>query len=250
MGTLTPPEILGMYVFFGMQFMPIGILFLLALVRYSLYISKQGKAAQIRRVPLSDRPHLDHVASQPSRFDYNMCRQGNPIVLPFGMYLTWLVCNAGIETAATFLVWFDATPYHNWVYQMYLGVVFVIIFAKLFWLIALFDSAFYKGSFVGSLVLLVLQTLNTIVIVQAAPGRVQNWVLNMLALVFYLYTALLMVHFYHMSERRRAYRFREWGIGSFDLFGLLYPRNPTTSAYHGSHVDPSNVTERRSNVVR
>ncbi len=249
MGTLTPTEILGMYVFFGIQFMPIAALFLLALVRYSIRVSKQRKAAQIRHVPLSDHTGLDYVGSQSTRFDYDTCHRNNPIVLPFGLYVTWLFVNAGIETAATFLVWFDNTPYHNWVYQTYLAVMFVLLFVKLFWVITLFDSGFYKGAAISSCILFVLVTFNTIIVVQAAPGRAQNWVLNMLSTIFYFYTFLVMIHFYHMSERGRAARHRECGIEKFDLIGLLYPRR--SNAYHGSHVDPSNVaSERRSGPPR
>jgi hypothetical protein len=247
---LSPLEVMGMFVCYGMQFAPVGILFFLALVRYSSYVASNRRTAQTHKAPLSNGDPLEFCASHASRHDYDACRRTTPVVLPFGLYLSWLVVNAGIETAATFLVWFDPASYHGWVYMSSMSLQFAITIVKIFWLIALFDAAFYKGAAVAALALLVLSVINFIFLVADDASIVYNWVLDALVVCFYLYTFFLMVHFYHLSERRRGFRGRDTGTRFLDLFGLLFPPDfPSASAYHGSYVDQSNHFRERERTM-
>jgi len=246
MGTLTPTEILGLYVAFGISFLPIATVVLMAVLRYVAYRDKKRITARVRHVPVSsrDRSILDFVSTDREHYDAH--RRVVPVILPFYLYLFWMFCNAGIETAAMFLVWFDPGRYHNWAYQTSMGLQFAIALGKVGWLIAFFAVTHYKSSAVTACVLFVLTVTNAIILAVNNPHIVYNWVLDWLAALFYLYTVVVMVHFYHMSERNKRFRGTVPGE-QLDILGMFYRKEigdiPPRAT--GVRIDPANAYVKR-----
>ncbi len=244
MAVLTPTEILGLFVLYGVHFLPIAIIFLMGWIRYSVYRSKTRHAVRHRDAVAG--PELDFAHfTKSDRGDYDAHRRDNKAVLPFAVYLCWMLVNAGIEATAMFLVWFDVTAYPTWVYQTSMGLQFAIVLVKLFWVLAFFDETSYRAAALASGMLLVLDVTNFIIVIQSDVGIVYNWVLDALVVLFYLYTFLLMVHFYHVSGRTRHYHGDKF-VDKIDVFGMMFGPNPAARS-HGVHVDPQNVRHRRDN---
>jgi hypothetical protein len=249
MGTLSPTDIMGLYVAFGISFLPIAVVVLMAVLRFVHYRDVHRAATRIRNVPTEarDRSIIDFISTD--RSEYEAHRRVVNVVLPFHLYLFWMFCNAGIEAASFFLVWYDPGRYHNWVYQTSMGLQFAIALGKVFWLLAFFAVTHYKSTAVAAGILLALTMTNAIILAINDPHIVYNWVLDWLAVIFYLYTAVIMVHFYHMSERNEYYRgsvpaFAE----SIDIIGWFYREE--LGGYHtpratGVRVDPANRFPKR-----
>jgi hypothetical protein len=243
MGVLTATEILGLYVLYAVHFLPIAVVFLMAWIRYSIYREQTRHSVRHRDSVVAPDHGLAYFAMR-SRPAYDAHRRDNAAVLPFAVYLGWLVVNAGMEAAGMFLVWYNEAGYTTWVYQTSMGLQFIIVLAKLFWLLAFFDVTSYHAAATAAGALLVLAVTNAIIIVQDAPGRAYNWVLDMLVAIFYLYTFLLMVHFYHVAGRRRHYHASGWA-DQVDVFGMLFGTREGARA-HGVQVSPSNERVRQN----
>lgn len=243
MALISAADILGLYVLYALHFLPIAIILLMAWIRYSVYREQTRHSVRSRDVLAPPEYGLMHFAMR-GRTAYDAHRHDNAAVLPFALYLAWMGVNAAMEATGMFLVWYDEPGYPTWVYRASMGLQFAIVLVKFFWLLAFFDVTSYRAAAMGAGALLVLTGTNAIIVVQAAPGRAYNWVLYMLVTLFYLYTFLLMVHFYHVAGRRKHYHATGWA-DKIDLFGMLFG-TPTWHRAHGVYVSTDNVRYQKS----
>lgn len=236
MALLSPLELLGLYVLYGLHFLPIAIVFLMTWIRYSVYREQTRHTLLRKDGSLPPARDFTYFAKS-DRALYDAHRRENGAVLPFAVYLVWMLVNAGLEAAGMFLVWYNAGGYPEWVYQTSMGLQFVIVVAKVVWLLSFFDVTSYRVAASAAAALLVLNIANVIIVVPSAPGRAYNWVLGILIVLFYLYTFLLMVHFFHMVSRGKYYHVHGWA-DKIDVFSVFTP--PSSSRTHGVHVDRHN----------
>lgn len=252
MGTLTPVEILGLLVIYQTHFLPIAVVFLLGVVRYSRFKEeRKSYVVHVRNVSSQNEPEAVAYVSSDAE-SYERHRRIVRAIIPFHLYMLWLVVNAGMEATAMFLVWFNEPAYPHWVYHTSMGLQFAIFLCKIYWLLSFFSVTSYKNASIGAALILILTVTNTIILVQARPGLVYNWILNILVSLFYLYTFLVMVHFYHVTARARHYGGEAWA-SRVDVFGMFYPEalEFTNIRRHGAYLSKGNLvtnSKQRNNT--
>lgn len=259
---LSDVEILGLFVLFEINFIPIVLVFLTARNRYMTYIHNRPAVRPRNQAHLNTRERglLDFTIRDQRQYDaYRAKNQAIVPVLPYTVYLVCLLVTAGVETAGTFLVWYDRNSYSEGIYYTYMAIQFVTTFLEVGWVYFFFDTAqFCYATWAGG-GLAILTFTNTVIVLQDNPGATANWFTNGWVTTFYIYSFLLALVFCHTEGRNRYHRvndrytcydFAETLLGRHvgaerdaDAHESGYDTAHTRTRMHGYTVAPENRHE-------
>lgn len=235
---LTDNEIIGLYVLFAIHFLPVVLVFLSARTRYATYKCNRPTVEPHSQTHLgAHEKNLLHFTIQDRRKYDAYCMKNRTIIpiLPYSIYLMYLVVTAGVETAGMFLVWYDQASYSSGIYQASMGLQFAIMFFKVVWTFMFFDVPQYSYAAWSAGFLAALTFTNGVIILQDNTDAIANWFTYGWVAIFYFYSFLLSLVFCHTETRNRYHRV-DGSYSAYDLADALF----------GNHNDRIRTSEARA----